>query len=251
MLENHKRGLEVCANSLASGFAAENGGAIRIELCENMAEGGTTPSFAQIKLCKERLSIEVWPIIRPRGGDFLYDDIEFQLMIEDIKICKLLSCNGVVLGILKAHGEIDIERTKVLIDLAKPMPVAFHRAFDMSNNLQKSLDQLIALGIVRVLTSGGANSAVEGLSQIKKLLIQANGRIEIMPGAGINPQNIKKIKDETGACVFHSSARISIESNMEFRNKDAKMGNIVDEYKYQQTSALLVKEMVCQLNENK
>lgn len=240
-------GLEICANSYTSALAAQNGGAHRVELCENMTEGGTTPSYAQIKLCKERLNIQVWPIIRPRGGDFLYSDDEFDLMKEDINICKTLNCDGVVLGILLANGEIDVKRCAELIELAKPMPVAFHRAFDMSNNLEKALEDLIELGFVRVLTSGGSNSAFEGIQIIAKLVEQAAGRIEIMPGAGINPSNIAAIATKTKAKNFHSSARIAIKSKMEFRNQLTKMGNIEDEYQYQQTSAALVKQMVDQL----
>lgn len=238
------KSLEVCANSFSSAIAAQNGGAIRIELCENMAEGGTTPSYAQIKFCVEKLNIEVWPIIRPRGGDFLYSDDEFELMKEDIKNCKTLNCDGVVFGILSAHGEIDKKRCAELISLAKPMPVAFHRAFDMSNNLEKALEDLIEIGIVRVLTSGGAENAYNGIEKLAKLVTQANGRIEIMPGAGINPQNILEIATKTGAFVFHSSARIKVSSNMQFRNQTTKMGSVNDEYQYEQTSEELVKKML-------
>ena len=236
--------LEICANSFTSALAAQNGGANRVELCENMAEGGTTPSYAQIKLCIERLNIEVWPIIRPRGGDFLYSNDEFELMKEDVAMCKSLNCNGIVTGILLANGEIDQTRCAELIDLAKPMPVAFHRAFDMSNNLEKALEDLIKLGFVRVLTSGAYNSAFNGIETIAKLVKQANGRIEIMPGAGINSNNIQEIAATTGAKSFHSSARISVESEMEYRNQTTKMGNIDDEYRYKQTSVELVKQMV-------
>jgi copper homeostasis protein len=236
--------LEICANSFTSALAAQNGGAHRVELCENMAEGGTTPSYAQIKLCKENLNIEVWPIIRPRGGDFLYTELEFNLMKEDIKICKSLGCDGIVIGILKTNGEIDILRCAELIELAKPMPVAFHRAFDMSNNLAKALEDLINLGVVRVLTSGAANTALNGVEVIKKLVKQAQNRIEIMPGAGVNPKNISQILKTTGATNIHSSARVSVESKMEFRNPVTKMGTITEEYAYQQTSVNVVEQLI-------
>jgi copper homeostasis protein len=236
-------GLEICANSFASALEAQKGGANRVELCENMAEGGTTPSYAQIKLCKEKLSIEVWPIIRPRGGDFLYSDDEFELMKEDIKICKSLNCDGVVIGILLVNGEIDKQRCAELITLTKPMPISFHRAFDMSNDLQKALEDLIELGFVRVLTSGGAANAFNGTEIISKLVKQANGRIEIMAGAGINSTNILEIAVKTGAKTFHSSARITLKSKMKFRNQNTKTGSMADEYQYQQTSAGLVKQM--------
>jgi copper homeostasis protein len=237
-------GLEVCANSFASALAAEQGGAIRIELCENMAEGGTTPSYATIKLSKERLKIAIWPIIRPRGGDFLYTDDEFELMRTDIQICKELGCDGVVFGILSANGEIDKDRCKVLIDLAYPMPTAFHRAFDMCNDLEKGLEDLIDLGFIRVLTSGGADNAYNGIKELAKLVELANNRIEIMPGAGINPQNIAYIKEQTGANVFHASARVKVASKMEYRNQSTKMGSLEDEYSVEQTSAELVKRIV-------
>lgn len=236
--------LEICANSYSSALAAQNGGAHRVELCENMAEGGTTPSYAQIKLSKKRLKIQIWPIIRPRGGDFLYNEDEFDLMKEDIKICKSLNCDGIVTGILLPNGEIDQTRCAELIELAKPMPVAFHRAFDMSNDLTKALEDLIELGFVRVLTSGGAENAYNGMETIAKLVDQANNRIEIMPGAGINPQNIQEILTKTGAFVFHSSAREKVTSKMEFRNSTTKMGSIEDEYQYEQTSIALVKQLI-------
>ncbi len=236
--------LEICANSFSSAIAAEQGGAIRVELCENMAEGGTTPSYATIKMAKAKLNIAIWPIIRPRGGDFLYTTDEFELMKIDLKMCKELECDGVVFGILSPNGEIDKERCSILIDLAYPMPVAFHRAFDMCNDLDKGLEDLINLGFVRVLTSGGAENAFNGIERIAKLVQLADGRIEIMPGAGINPKNIINIKKMTGAEVFHASARIKIESKMEYRNQSTKMGNIQDEYSVEQTSVELVSELV-------
>lgn len=240
--------LEVCANSFASALAAEQGGAMRVELCENMAEGGTTPSYATIKMAKERLKIEIWPIIRPRGGDFLYSDDEFELMKEDIKICNSLNCDGVVFGILLPNGEIDKKRCAELIELAKPMPVSFHRAFDMSNDLDKALEDLIDLGFVRVLTSGGAENAMNGINELAKLVRSANNRIEIMPGAGINPNNIQEVAVKTGAKNLHSSARVIVKSKMDYRNQTTKMGSIEDEYQYEQTSSELVKQMVISLN---
>jgi len=246
--ENIKTGLEVCANSFASAKAAAAGGAIRVELCENMAEGGTTPSYAQIKLCKTQLKLQVWPIIRPRGGDFLYSEDEFEIMKEDIINCKNLNCDGAVTGILLANGEIDQKRCAELIQLAQPMPLAFHRAFDMSNNLKKALEDLIELGFVRVLTSGGADNAYDGMTTLAELVTQANGRIEVMPGAGINPENISTIKQTTKASVFHSSARIMVKSQMQYKNTTSKMGSIADEYQYEQTSALLVEQMVTKIS---
>lgn len=246
---NHTTGadLEICANSYPSAKEAEKGGAVRVELCENMAEGGTTPSYAQILLCKQNLKLQVWPIIRPRGGDFFYSDDEFELMKQDIILCKKLNCDGAVTGILLADGKVDKERCAILLALAKPMPLAFHRAFDMSVNLPEALEDLIELGFVRILTSGGADNALNGVQTIFSLVKQANNRIEIMPGAGINPQNIVAIKRQTNASTFHSSARKKVASKMEFCNVNSKMGKVDDEYQYEQTSAEIVRQMVLNL----
>ncbi|MCX2495373.1 copper homeostasis protein CutC [Pedobacter sp. PF22-3] len=241
--------LEVCANSYQSALAAQNAGAKRVEFCDNLAEGGTTPSYAQIALAKKNLSIEVWPIIRPRGGDFLYSDTEFEIMKEDIKICKSLNCEGIVIGILKADGTIDKERCKELIELAKPMEVAFHRAFDMTNDLNQALEDLIALNIKRVLTSGGASYAMLGAGKLAQLVKKAAGRITIMPGAGINENNIKNLIDQTGATQFHASAKEFVPSKMEFRNTETRMGSIEDEYRYELTSETKVKALVACINE--
>ena len=244
-------GLEVCANGYESVLAAELGGAKRVELCDNLAEGGTTPSYAQIALTKQNTQIEIWPIIRPRGGDFLYSDLEFKLMIEDIKICKSLNCDGVVIGILRQDGTIDTERCTTLIELAKPLPVAFHRAFDMCNDMEKALEELISIGIVRVLTSGGAPSAIKGSEQIAKLIKQANGRISIMPGGGIRQENLLDLMAKTGAIEFHASAKSLMPSKMKYRNHQAKMGSIEDEYRYELTSETEVKALVNIIDEKK
>ncbi|QDW24699.1 copper homeostasis protein CutC [Pedobacter sp. KBS0701] len=240
--------LEVCANSYQSALAAQNGGAKRVEFCDNLAEGGTTPSYGQLALAKKNLSIEIWPIIRPRGGDFLYSGTEFELMKEDIKICKSLNCEGIVIGILKADGTVDKERCAELIALAKPMEVAFHRAFDMSNDMDQALEDLISLNIKRVLTSGGASSAILGAEKLSRLVKKANGRITIMPGAGINENNIKNLIDQTGATQFHASAKEFVPSKMEFRNTETKMGSIDDEYRYELTSETKVKALVDCIN---
>lgn len=239
--------LEICANSFTSALAAQHGGAHRVELCANLAEGGTTPSYAQIKQCKTQLSMEVWPIVRPRGGDFLYTDIEYNLMKEDINICKSLNCDGIVIGILTANGEIDKQRCAELMELAKPMPVAFHRAFDMSNNLPKALEDLITLGIVRVLTSGAAASALAGTAMIEQLVKQANGRIEIMPGSGIHPENIKHIITSTGVKTAHASASAFVPSKMQFINTNSKMGQQTNEYIHQESSVELIKQLIANI----
>ena len=237
-------GLEVCANGYESALNAQTGGAIRVEFCDNLAEGGTTPSYGQLALAKKNLSIEIWPIIRPRGGDFLCSELEFELMKEDISACKSLNCDGIVIGILKADGTIDKQRCAELIELAKPLPVAFHRAFDMSNNMEQALEDLIELGVVRVLSSGGAKSAITGADKLAELIRLANGRIAIMPGAGIHKDNICTLISATGATQFHASAKSLVASKMEFRNAETKMGSIEDEYQYELTSVEQVEALV-------
>jgi len=240
-------GLEVCANSFRSALEAQKGGAVRVELCDNMAEGGTTPSFGQIEACKNRLDIAIWPIVRPRGGDFLYTDDEFDIMKADIQMCKTLHCDGAVTGILTASGDIDMARCHELIALAHPMPLAFHRAFDMCRDRMMALEQLIQLGFVRVLSSGGASNALEGALVLAELVSRAGGRISVMPGAGINPQNIENLRQKTGAKTFHASARIKTDSLMIYRNEKAKMGIETNEYQYEQTTASLVRQLVQKL----
>lgn len=236
--------MEVCANSLHSAIAAEEGGAIRVEFCDNLAEGGTTPSYAQIAMAKKLLKIEVYPIIRPRGGDFLYSELEFELMKEDIKMCRSLNCDGVVIGILKADGRVDKERCSELIALADGMGVTFHRAFDMSRNLFEALEDIIELGFERILTSGGESSALRGISKLTALVRQADGRISIMPGAGVNFNNIAEIIHNTGAHEFHASARTSVSSGMQFRNPRLNMGAVADEFSYDLTDSHLVKNLI-------
>lgn len=236
--------MEVCANSLTSALAAQEGGAIRIELCDNLPEGGTTPSYAQIALAKQMLTIKVYPIIRPRGGDFLYSKLEFELMKMDIKTCKSLNCDGVVIGILKADGSVDTERCAELVALAAPMPVTFHRAFDMSSDLEKALEDIIGLGCERILTSGGESSAIKGAATIAKLIKQANGRIKIMPGAGVTATNITDLIKLTGATEFHASAKSPVKSDMLFKNPRLTMGTIADEFSYDLTNSESVKKLI-------
>ncbi|MNK03464.1 Copper homeostasis protein CutC [compost metagenome] len=234
--------LEICANSIESAIAAEKGGADRIELCANLGEGGTTPSYGQIKWCVENLQLEVWPLIRPRGGDFLYTTAEFENILEDISVCKQIGCDGVVTGLLNSNGSIDEERCKQIISAAFPMPVAFHRAFDMSNDLNKTLETIIDLGFVRILTSGGKENAEVGANEIAKLILQASERIEIMPGAGINADNLTKIARITGAKSFHTTAKSIVSSKMQFKNATSKMGNSnADEFNFEQTDVDKVK----------
>lgn len=197
--------LEVCANGINSALVAQEAGAYRVELCDNLLEGGTTPSYGQITLAREKLSIKLYPIIRPRGGNFVYSDLEFEVMKADIINCKALGCDGVVFGMLTPSGDVDIERCKVLLELAHPMPATFHRAIDECTDLPAALEVLITLGFERVLTSGGAATAVAGTEMLKKLIQMAADRIEVMPGAGVTVENVARLIDDTGAKSVHGS----------------------------------------------
>lgn len=234
--------LEICANSIRSALAAQQGGATRIELCDNMAEGGTTPSAGMVSLCKKLLNIPVFPIIRPRGGDFLYTDEEFEVMKADILACKNLGCEGVVIGILKTDGSIDTEGCAELVALARPMQVTFHRAFDRCNNLKKGLEDIISLGCERVLTSGGEISAADAIPILTKLVKQAAGRINIMIGSGVNEENISALAKQTGAKQFHSTAKITAGSGMAYYGN----GNLAQQdghFPIMETSSENVKKM--------
>ena len=199
--------LEICCYSLGSAIIAEQAGADKIELCDNYSEGGTTPSYATIKKTVKNLAIPVNIIVRPRGGDFLYSEAEYEIIKEDVKIINKLNANGIVIGFLKPNGEINIERTQEIIGLAKPMEVTFHRAFDMCHNPILAMEQLIKLGVTRILTSGARNKAMEGIELITNLVKKSENRIIIMPGSGINETNIEQLALQTGASEFHSSAK--------------------------------------------
>lgn len=224
--------LEICAASIASCLAAAEGGANRIELCDNLLEGGTTPSYATIALAREKVKIDLYPIIRPRGGDFLYSDLEFEVMKKDIELCKQLGCNGVVIGILLPNGRVDKERCRILTQLAWPMGVTFHRAFDMTDNPFEALEDIISIGCERILTSGARNTAVEGAPLLKDLLERANDRIAIMAGSGVRATNIAQLIQTTGITEFHTTAKAYEESKMVYRNPNVSMGGIpgVPEY---------------------
>ena len=214
--------LEVIAFDIYSCLLAEKNGANRIELCDNQAEGGTTPSYGLISSARSKVSIELFPIIRPRGGDFLYSDDEFNIMKEDVLMCKKIGCDGIVVGILTQDGSVDKIRMSILTHLAYPMSVTFHRAFDRTNDALKAMRDIIDCGCDRILTSGQQPTALEGLSLIKELIIHANNQIIIMPGSGIRSENIEEIALKSGATEFHSSARIFIDSKMTFKSSSMK-----------------------------
>jgi copper homeostasis protein len=201
------RQLEICAASLTSALAAEAGGAHRIELCQNLAQGGITPSYGLIREVRRRLSIPVFVLIRPRPGHFVYSAAELAIMQADIEQCRALDCAGVVLGALDARGRVDVPACRALIAAAGPLQVTFHRAFDECPDQQQALEDVIGLGCRRVLTSGGQATAPAGLPRLAALVQQAAGRIGIMPGAGISPATIRAVAAGSGAREFHSSAR--------------------------------------------
>ena len=213
-----ERLLEVAANSLASALAAQAGGAGRIELCTGLELGGLTPSHGQIAVVRERVALPLYVLIRPHAGDFLYSEAEIETMRRDIESCAALGCDGVVLGVLDADARVDAPRCLELIRAAGSMGVTFHRAFDMTRDLSRSLEDVIALGVERVLTSGAAPSALEGADTLRALVAQAGDRIIVMPGAGIGPDNISELARFTGARELHASAKRHRPSGMHHAN---------------------------------
>nr|WP_223880095.1 copper homeostasis protein CutC [Stenotrophomonas sp. Br8] len=210
--------LEIASNSVASALAAQAGGADRIELFDNLAEGGTTPSFAGIAIARERLQIPLFVLVRPRPGDFHYDALETELMLRDIAQCRALGCDGVVIGALDAQGDIDLPLCRELVRAAGPLQVTFHRAFDAARDLPAALEQVIGLGCQRVLTSGGQASAETGAEVLAALVAQAAGRISVMAGAGLGPGNIAAVAWRTGCVELHASAKGQRCSAMQFQN---------------------------------
>jgi len=208
--------IEIATSDFETTKSAVEGGADRIELCANLAEGGTTPSYGTIYQCREKLDVLLYPIIRPRGGDFLYTDDEYEVMLHDLKLCKQLGCDGVVIGLLNADGSIDTKRTAALIEIAYPMGVTFHRAFDRCKDPFQALEQLIELGCERILTSGQQPTVSEGIDGIAELNKTADHRIIIMAGSGVRKENIKMLAAKTGCTEFHSSLRRKQKSKMEF-----------------------------------
>lgn len=220
--------LEINSYSVQSVINAENGGAQRVELCDNFPEGGTTPGYATIALAREKLDIGLYVIIRPRGGDFLYSNIEFEIMKKDIDICKKLGVDGVVIGILNADGTIDKTRTRELVERARPMDVTFHRAFDMTRDPFEALEDLISTGVNRVLTSGQERTCISGKDLIKQLVVKAGDRVIIMPGDGLEEDNMEAFARYTGAREFHCTARTLVKGKMKYRNTKITMGGIPD-----------------------
>jgi len=210
--------LEICCYNLSSAVIAQTAGAQRVELCADPADGGTTPSYSLIKTARKKLNILLYPIIRARGGDFLFSDEEFEVMLHDVVTCKKLGCDGVVIGILNADGTIDKEKCSRLVESAYPLGVTFHRAFDWAINPFEALEDIIGIGCERILTSGQQPLAIQGAPLIADLVKQAEDRIIIMPGSGIRASNIADIAKQTLATEFHSSARTKTKTEMQYLN---------------------------------
>jgi len=228
--------LEICVDSVHSALAAEHGGANRIELCSSLFDGGTTPSAGMIATIRHRVAIDLYVMIRPRGGDFCYTDDEFAAMKRDIATAKELRADGVVLGILNQDGDVDAARCRELLDDARPLKATFHRAFDMSRDLRQSLDDIIALGFDRVLTSGGEQKLQDAIPVIRRLRETTSNRIALMIGSGVNSGNVTELVSQTGVREVHASARHVEPSPMRYRNEKVRIGTF-PEWEYERAVA--------------
>lgn len=230
--------LEACADSVRSAIEAEKGGASRVELCSNLIIGGTSPGAALLRQVKENTDLEVRALLRPRFGDFCYDQYEFEIMKEEAAMYKDLGADAIVTGILCPDGSLDVARMEELIQIADGTKVALHRAFDVCRDPYQTMEQAIRLGIQTILTSGQKNSAWEGRELIRDLVKKSNGRIEILAGAGISPDTIRELIPYTGATSYHMSGKVTKDSRMEFRMKGVSMGFPgFSEYEIWQTDA--------------
>jgi copper homeostasis protein len=201
---NNRSLLEICVETLAAALAAERGGADRIELCENLRVGGVTPSVELMRAARKQIQIPIFAMIRPRGGDFFYSEEEFDAMLRELATVKESGMDGAVFGLLDADRRVDVGRTRTLVEMARPLPATFHRAFDETANLMQALGEVIGTGASRILTSGGEASVEEGIATITELVDASRGRIAIMPGGGISAGNIERVLRMTGAREFHS-----------------------------------------------
>jgi len=238
--------LEICSNSTQSALNAQLAGAKRVELCDNLWESGTTPSFGSIKKAREVLSIELFVLIRPRGGDFVYSDLEFDIMKEDIIACKKLGVDGIVSGVLNSDNTIDIDKTKELIELSKPLPFTFHRAFDITPDLFQSLEELMSLKADRVLTSGGLNNVTKSIEMISKLNEIAEGEIGILPGGGIDENNIQDLFT-TGCSEFHLTGNEICKSQAQKVSLKLNGTNTIPESDYLQSSVKKIQKVLSKL----
>lgn len=242
--------IEVCVDSVESAMISQQAGAHRIELCSNLPEGGTTPSAATIEYARKNLKIGLNVMIRPRGGDFLYNATEREIMKKDILTAKELGADGVVFGALNPDGTIDVELIQEFVNIARPMSVTFHRAFDLCIDPYMGLETLIDLGFDRILTSGQKNKAAEGVELISKLISIAKDQIIIMPGSGINELNFTIIMQACNAREYHISCRSERESKMSFRRDGVMMGGMsgYNEYKQKITDFHKIKSIISSIN---
>lgn len=239
--------LEICADSVESAITARNAGANRIELCDSLLEGGITPSAGKIASARNNLDILLHVIIRPRGSDFLYSGIDYDIMRRDIEACGEAGVDGVVFGILLPDGNVDVDRTARLAELANPMSVTFHRAFDLCPDPLRGMEDIISAKADRILTSGQKNKAHEGITLIAELVKRAGKRINIMPGSGISVTNIAELARATGATEFHLSGRKTIKSEMEYRKTGICMGSTESEDEY--TRKVADRDTIIQISE--
>ena len=212
-------------HTIESAIAAEAGGADRVELFSNPLEGGVTPSAGLIGAVRENVAKDVHVMIRPRGGDFYFSTLEFDIMRRDIEMARRLHANGLVFGLVNPDGAVDVERTRQLVEVSRPLPATFHRAFDVCRDLEKALEDLISCGVDRVLTSGGEPTAVEGMNCIANLVRIAGNRIMVMAGGGVRPTNVRRILEQTGVREVHAGLRSTIPSPMRFRNENISFGH--------------------------
>jgi copper homeostasis protein len=223
--------LEICVDSLDSAVAAESGGAHRVELCSALREGGLTPSLGLIRGVRSRLGIGIHVMIRPRAGDFFYTGDELAVMREDIALAAQAGADGVVFGLLTEDGEVDLERTRALVGLARPMEVTFHRAIDKARNVQSAMEDVVRAGADRVLTSGGEATAVLGRERLRDLVLAADGRIRIMAGGGVRAENVQEIMQATGVVEFHAALRSIVPSPVKNQVHTVHLGDAgVDDY---------------------
>jgi copper homeostasis protein len=223
--------LEICADSVESAIAAEEGGAQRIELCSALSEGGLTPSLGLIRAVRSRIRIALHVMIRPRSGDFLYSNDDLAVMREDIALAAQCGVDGVALGLLNAEGDVDVKRTRELVELARPMEVTFHRAIDMARDIEAALKEVILTGADRILTSGAEASAMQGRNRIRNLVHNSEGRIRVMAGGGVRAENVQEIAQATGAIEFHAALRRVVPSLVKHQRHKVHLGNPgVDDY---------------------
>ena len=244
--------VEVCAFSVESCLNAQRAGATRIELCGGLYEGGTTPSYGLIKRAREVTTLQLYVMIRPRGGDFCYDDEEFLVMKQDIELAKELGADGVVFGLLLPTGEVDEIRTAELVALAKPLQVTFHRAFDVAKEPFEALEAVIRTGAVRILTSGQENSALDGAELLTQLAKKAAGRIDLMAGSGVNVMNAVRLA-QTGVQALHLTGKAARKGQMIYQKEGVSMASVLptDEYEIIYSDALKIRSVVEAVNDKK